>query len=385
MPLLGVILRTKFLFTIPFINYKNVLSAHSHFAFGGWVTMMLMILFIDNLLPPAAAAKTKYQYVLWATQLSAAGMVVIFPFTGYGILAIIFSTLFIFATYAFTWIFARDFFKAEREKSVSLLGFTALACLIISSIGPFMLAYILATNTGNSVRYRDALYTYLHFQYNGFFSLGVLALFFHHIKNMVSEGVKKIMYTFSLLLAISVFPALFLSLTWHPGNQFIRVLAIIGTVFTLMALICFVLFIIRIKKIKVYSVRMAYIFWVFAMISFAIKLLLQMGTIFPELATIVFGFRPIIIGFLHLVFLGFVTFFLLAQLVEAGAFSHQWKMTKVSLLIFSGAIIINETVLLIQGAGLMMSVTHMIFSWLLWGASMLLFVGSLLILLARFR
>lgn len=384
-PLLGAALRTKFLFDISFINYRDVLSAHSHFAFGGWVTLILMIFFIDNLLPGEAGSKNKYQYVLWGTQLSAAGMVVTFPITGYGLLAISFSTLFIFFTYGFTFIFIHDFLKTKREKSIFILALFSLAYLIISSIGPFTLAYMLATKSGNSNLYHDSLYTFLHFQYNGFFTIGVFALFIHHIKPLINSETRKNIYMFSLLLAFSVVPSLFLALAWHQSNTFIYILALIGTVLNFFTLIFFIRFIIPLKKRGIFSSKTAYVLWVFAMISFAIKMTLQMGTIFPEITKMVFGYRPIIIGFLHLVFLGFVTFYLLAHLIEGGAFDMKKGISKKSLFVFSAAIILNETILMLQGAGLMFLKTHAVYPWLLWIVSIALFAGALLILIARIK
>src|SRR5215471_11154239 len=111
--LLGMTLRTKLLFTVPFIDFKNFLSAHSHFAFGGWVTLALMLLYITNLLPNEQQQKKTYQWILWGIEISAVGMVVTFPFQGYGLFSIIFSTLFIFFTYAFSWIFIKDLRKTR--------------------------------------------------------------------------------------------------------------------------------------------------------------------------------------------------------------------------------------------------------------------------------
>src|SRR5215467_570115 len=103
--LLGTTLRTKFLFSIPFIDFKNFLSAHSHFAFGGWVTLAVMLLYITNLLTYEQQQKKIYQWILWGIEINAVGMAVTFPFQGYALFSIIFSTLFIFFTYAFSWIF----------------------------------------------------------------------------------------------------------------------------------------------------------------------------------------------------------------------------------------------------------------------------------------
>jgi hypothetical protein len=44
--LLGVLLRCKQLFPLPFIQYKYLLHAHSHFAFGGWISLALLALMI---------------------------------------------------------------------------------------------------------------------------------------------------------------------------------------------------------------------------------------------------------------------------------------------------------------------------------------------------
>jgi len=43
---LGLLLRSKIVFAMPFLDYRYVLSAHSHFAFGGWVGLSLISLLI---------------------------------------------------------------------------------------------------------------------------------------------------------------------------------------------------------------------------------------------------------------------------------------------------------------------------------------------------
>ena len=40
--LLGVIMRYKILYPLPFVDQKKFLHAHSHFAFSGWVTLALI-------------------------------------------------------------------------------------------------------------------------------------------------------------------------------------------------------------------------------------------------------------------------------------------------------------------------------------------------------
>jgi hypothetical protein len=383
--LLGMTLRTKFLFPIQFIDYKNFLSAHSHFAFGGWVTLALMILLIDNLLSVDQKQKKIYQGILWGIEISSVGMLVTFPFQGYGLFSIIFSTAFIFITYGFSWVFIKDVLHAKRDRSVTLLSASALLSLVISSAGPFTLAYIMATKTGNAFLFRDAIYTYLHFQYNGFFTLSVFSVFFNQLLASVSEDMRKRIWRFALFLCLSVVPALFLSLLWHGYNSYIRALASIGCALIIISLIFFSRITLNKKLYDGYISGLARTLLIFSMISFAIKMLLQMGTVIPALGNAVFGYRPIIIGFLHMVFLGFVSFYIFSNFLETGLFVKAKKISTAAISFFAISVILNETILLIEGVGLMFSSTNPLYPWLLWIASILLASGALWVLFARLK
>jgi hypothetical protein len=380
--LLGLTLRTKFVFPLPFLDYRNFLSAHSHFAFGGWVTLILMVLFIDNLLGEEQKQRKIYQWLLWGTEINALGMAISFPFKGYAFFSIIFSTAFIFFTYGFSWVFIKDVLKARKEKIIRLLSIGSVASLVISSIGPFTLAYIMATKTGNTFLFKDSVYTFMHFQYNGFFTLGVFSLLFNQVLKNVDLVMKKRIWLFAIFLNVSVIPSLFLSLLWHSFDQYIHSLALLGCGLIVLTVIFFCSFAFS-RKIYVAFKPAARNLLILAMISFGIKMLLQIGTIFPTLGNAVFGFRPIIIGFLHLVFLGLVTFYILCHLLQEEMFLWERQITKLAIGFFSAAIIINETILLVDGIGLLFYTTHRVFPWLLWGASILLFSGAILILAAR--
>jgi hypothetical protein len=381
--LLGTTLRTKLLFTVRFVDFKNFLSAHSHFAFGGWVSLALMLLYITNFLTREQQQKKIYQGILWGIEVNALGMAITFPFQGYAALSIIFSTFFIFFTYAFSWVFLKDLRKSSVDPLVKSLANAAVAFLAISSIGPFTLAYILATKTGNATLYKDSIYTYLHFQYNGFFTLSVFALFFNQLFAKIDLITKKKIRPFVICLCASVLPALFLSLLWHAYNFYIRGLAMIGCALTIVTLFYFCRFAFKKTTYAIYGSPIARTMLILSMISFAVKMLLQVGTIIPALGNAVFGYRPIIIGFLHLVFLGFVTFYILSSFINDKFLGLERTISTTAIVFFSFAIIINETILLVDGIGLMFYTTHPIYPWLLWIASILLFAGACLILAAR--
>jgi hypothetical protein len=121
---------------------------------------------------------------------------------------------------------------------------------------------------------------------------------------------------------------------------------------------------------------------ILSIFSFLVKMALQTGSVYPPLQNAVFGFRPIIIGYLHLVFLGLVTFYILSNYFEAGIFPNR-KFSFFAIGWFASWIIINETILLVQGIGLLMSIAHPYFGFLLWIAAMGLFTGAVLMYIAR--
>jgi hypothetical protein len=90
--------------------------------------------------------------------------------------------------------------------------------------------------------------------------------------------------------------------------------------------------------------------WLFALsaLAYTLKVLLQLGSTIPALSNIAFGFRPIVVAYLHLVFLGVISLFILG-------YALGWFFTKISnlarrgMILFVVGIILNETALMIQG------------------------------------
>lgn len=379
---LGMSLRTKYLFEIPIVDYRNLLSSHSHFAFGGWATLILMVLFLSQLIPAALQQKRVYQVLLWGIQLNAAGMLITFPITGYATFSIIFSTAFIFFTYAFSWIFIRDLRGHSLAKPVKLLAIASLVCLVVSSAGPFSLAYMMASGSGNANSFRDAIYFYLHFQYNGFFTLAVFALLFQRYRSPDPVQWKRII-RFSLLLILSVVPSLFLSLLWHTYNIYISLFSYLGCFLLLMTTVYFLVLVRNTAGLFHSKDKTSSFLLAFSMAAFAIKTVLQTGTIIPSLGKAVFSYRPIIIGYLHLVFLVMLTFYVLHNLIESGYFNMRAGFARFAMLFFSLAIILHETILLVNGIGLMLKTTNPVYGWLLWIVSILMFIGAFLLVMTR--
>jgi hypothetical protein len=349
------------------------------------MTLVLMVLLIDNLLPAAQQNKKAYTVILPGILLSSYGMLITFPIQGYGLWSITFSTLFIFFTYAFSWTFIRDAWRNQLFVTSKLLVTCSLLSLVISSIGPFWLAYMMATHSGTANDMRDAVYTYLHFQYNGFFTLSVFALLFHQKPGNFSIAAQKKIHQFTVVLCLSIPPSLFLALLWHYYNFYLRTMAVIGCALILLALVLF--FRIPHKKEKAFSYqhKLPALLLNLSIASFVVKMFLQTGTIIPWLGHEVFGYRPIIIGFLHLVFLAFVTFYILSYFLDKGILSLRSGFSKFAVVYFTAAVILNETILLIDGVGRLFKTTNPIYDRLLWIVSIGLFTGAILLVIARMK
>ena len=377
--LFGLVMRSKIIFSIPFIDYRSILSAHSHLAFSGWVGLALITFLIYDVLPKELGQKKVYQFVLWGIEISSVGMALSFPFGGYYSISIFFSTLYIICTYVFGWVLFSDLKKAGLHTSVRWLSFGAVASLISSSVGPYTLSYIMITKSTNSLLYRDAIYSFLHLQYNGFFTLAIFALFFH---SLLKKGIgqPRSVKSFSIILLLSVLPSLFASLLWHNLTIF-YIIAIAGCVLIVTSVILFFPIFLNFLQQKIFNHSLARLLCIGAFISFIIKMVLAVGTVYPPLSDAVYGARPIIIGFLHLVFLAFVSFFILGQLIEAGLFTRNNKLVTIPFYVFGFGVLTNEMFLMIQGLEILFKTNNAVYNWLLWTAAIVLFFGAALLAL----
>ena len=379
---LGFILRSKILFPLRLINHEHFINAHSHLAFGGWLTLSFLTLFVHLLLSEEYKNRKSYQWIFAAMQIAVIGMAISLAIQGYKTTGIIFSTSFIICTYLFAWRFLTDLTKGERKDPWYILSVSAIVYLVLSSAGPFTLAYVLASKSTNAILYRDALYFYLHFQYNGFFTLSVFTIFFASYYRNTAQTLHKNIKRFAYLLTASVIPSFFLAILWHPHDILVKLSAILGVALILIMLGYFFLIRKELPVTAVFQSKLAKTLWFLVMISFVIKSLLQIGTVYPPLGHAVFGLRPIIIGFLHLIFLGLATFFLLAYFLDTGVFDRQKSLAKIAIWLFAGAVIIQESILLIQGVGLLMKNANPVYNWYLWIAAIFLLLGALLIAIA---
>ena len=383
--IIGFILRSKIIFFLPIINYNHLLESHFHFAFGGWMTLILMVLSVYELLPASLYKKAFYQWIFGIITITSWITLLTQYFDGNSLSTKLFSTAFILTTFIYSWIFIRDIKKANVSKAVQLLAISSLVSLILSSVGPLALDYLFALKSQNAILYRNALYTYLHFQYNGFFTLAVFSLIFHKIKWEINSSSDHNIYRFSILLVISIPTSLFLTYLWQNPITLFRLVAICGSVSILLTLIFFLIILPSLFKIFHKAEPVVKYIMFLAFCSFVLKMFLQSFTIIPKIGDAVFGNRPIIIGFLHLVFLGFVTLFILGYIMFSQIQNIRSGFARLALLVFSTGVILTETILMAQGLGAMFLKSNLLVPWLLWATSILLLIGALMIFMARIK
>ncbi len=344
---LGVLMRYKILYSLPFIDQKNLLHGHSHFAFSGWITQTLMVLLVAYL--SKATGKDEfitYKKLLLANLITAYGMLIAFPIQGYGMVSIFFSTLSVFISYIFAFFFWKDLNKIENQNVAHYWFKAGLLLNVFSSIGTFGLAFMMANKIADQTWYLAAVYFYLHFQYNGWFFFTCMGLF-HVLLPMKIFSDKKNKIVFWLFALASV-PAYFLSTLWMSLPLWVYSLVVLASFVQVIAWIVFVRVLFTYRNIIITTISKE-AKWLLGLsaVALMIKLLLQLSSIIPYLSQLAFGFRSIVIAYLHLVLLGVITIFLLGYIFTLNVLTVK-KTTVYGIVIFVAGIFLNELMLMRQ-------------------------------------
>jgi hypothetical protein len=372
--LIGLLLRLAKSGFISGFDFNYFLHAHSHVAMLGWVYLALVTGIIWLVDGEPGFQKPVFKRLLWATQVAVIGMLFTFPFQGYGAFSIAFSTLHILLSYGFTYVIAKEW----RQNTGHLPGLTrkflagALTFMVLSSFGPWALAYIGAEGMKDAPAYDQAIYFYLHFQYNGWFTFALIALWLAFIQ---PKADKKAIWGFWLLF-LATFPAYGLSLLGFDLPVYVDALAWLAAA---VQLIGFGLILPTFLSGKPYfpatfNTLEKGLFYL-AFFFLASKFLLQLLSIIPALQTLAFATRPIIIGFLHWVMVGFVSTGLLYWFRLYGLIrpSGLWNA---GLLLYGAGFLSMEALLISQGITINFLAARIpAYSWLIVVTTFLLVAG----------
>ncbi len=375
--LLGLLMRYKIGFEFPFLDQKHLQHSHSHFAFSGWISHTLMVLMMVFLEKRAKKNENrfieKYHKILIANLICAYGMLVFFIIQGYGLFSIIFSTASIVVACVFAYYFIKDLkLISDYDLSKNWLK-AALFFNVISSFGTFALAYMMVTKNIHQEEYLASIYYYLHFQYNGWFFFACMGLLFSFLQ-LKSDDNPFFKNVFKLFF-VACIPAYFLSTLWLDLPIWIYILTVIAAFIQVYTWFRFLIIIIKTKRefIENFPFFLRYIF-LFVGFALSVKFLLQLGSTIPAISQLAFGFRPIVIAYLHLVLLAIISLFMLFY-IYANHLIHFNKPIKIGLIIFSIGVLINEIILAIQGIASFSYTVIPFANEMLFGAAIILVSG----------
>lgn len=311
--LMGVLLRLFFVTPVQ-LNFKYILHAHSHTALLGWIYLGLTTLIYKIFLSEAEKSKL-YKRIFVFTNICILGMLVTFPFQGYALYSIIFSTLFLFASYWFTWFAIKNIPEHLKHRFSWKLVKASLWYLVFSSIGPWAIGGVMATLGTESIWYKTSIYFYLHFQYNGWFILALLGILFYILEEKAVVFKAEQLKSLYFLLNFAVLLTLFLSVLWFGPPKIIYVLGFIGAVAQILAFYELYLLLKRQRSflIKSFSPQGLLLFKI-AGVLLVVKVFMQFFSAFPYMADLAYRLKDFVIGYLHLVFLGIVIPLMLAFL-----------------------------------------------------------------------
>jgi hypothetical protein len=302
--IIGVLVRIHYLIPLPVIIPKNWLHAHSHITFLGWVFLGLIALLNYYFKNDPDFPRKKIISLVWLIFFTNLGMLISFPIQGYGAISIFFSALHMaLGIYAFTLynkIFSRNYsFGLRMIRSAFLF-------MIVSGLGPVALGPIITLGYRNTFWYDFAVYFYLHFQYNGWFTLAIFGIIF------TAYGITNIHKYWLYTINISIVLTYLLSTLGIRPPSWVYYIGGLGALIQILPFIYLLILILKnYKEILVVSKPYTNILLLISLIAFESKLYLQFFSSIPSIADWVLHSKNIIIAYLHFVLLGFVSSFLL--------------------------------------------------------------------------
>ena len=351
---MGAILRYAFVEEISWLKYRPFQHGHSHVAMLGWLYLGLYALLVHAFLPEAKQADKFYRDNFLLTQLSVVGMLIAFPWQGYGGWSIAFSTMHGLLSYFFAWRLWQD--SRDNQHISGFFARAALVFMLLSTLALWAMPIIMLKGLQGKAIYYMAVQFYLHFQFNGWFLFAGLALFFRLLENgQISLPARPVRWFF-WLLAISCFLTYALAVAWSNPSAAIFALNSSGVVVQLIALLL-IFMIIREAYPALNALLTGWSGFLirFAGAGFALKILIQAAVVIPYLATVSYTIRGYVVGFVHLILLGVMTPLLLGFAARSGLLNLRAPIAKAGIILLLAGFLGSEALLFLQGT-------------LLWGA-----------------
>ena len=339
--MMGLLLRYITNRTVEGLIFGNILHAHSHLAFLGWIYSglyaLLVYYFIDE-------KKLKfYNDLFWFSQIAVIGMIISFWMQAYGLFSITFSSLHMLLGYIFVFRFYKDTRTVKRDASF-LFSFSALILMIISTLGPWTLGIMGAMKAGTKQIMDLLINFYLHFQYNGWFIFALTGILFLILKDILNE--RKLKNYFHLMIA-SILPAYALSAVWEIQNEAVYIIATSAALVQLIALYILLKEIYIKRKLINKKFKLPSGIITVVLISFVLKNSFQLISAHPDAAVIISKIRLLVVAYLHMVLLGVCSSFILIAYLLTG-FLKENNFLKAGFMVFISGFVITELMMFVQ-------------------------------------
>lgn len=293
-------------------------------------------------------SKKKYFSLIAVNNIASWLMVSLFLWKGYFVGSIIASSIVLFIGFIFFFFLLNDL---KGIKHIAKYWFLCgLFFAMLSSIGVFGLVYMKVTHQLHRDFYLASTYYYLHFQYNGFFIFSCIGILLNYFKDLGAIIPEKANQQILKLMFLGCVIGYGLSVLWLRIPIWIFVIIVLGSIFQTIGAVKLynliktnwkLLLEKRVPKIERWAL-------IISGAAFALKILLQLGSNIPEVSQFAFGFRNIVIAYLHLVLLMCIAVFLLNQILGTGLFKTSNKLYSAFFFLLVG-IILNELVLGVMG------------------------------------
>jgi hypothetical protein len=343
--IIGCVLRSIYVFDIPYVRFKPLLHAHSHVAMLGWIFIALMVFLLED--ADRLQPRSSHRILLLGVQVAVIGMLVSFPVQSYGPVSIAFTTLHLLLSYALAvlaWRATRDWLAAGSRRLVRI----AVVMMVISTIGVWSMAPLLAFGLFGSELYYWSIQFFLHFQFNGWFWFAALALWSRWAETHgMAEALDPLTIRLWLLSAVLTFA---LAIAWSERHWAIMAINSVGVVIQFWAG-WRTAGSIRRAQSKLHSKAQLWA-WrcvTYALIGMGLKVLMQAVVALPQVAVMAFTIRNYVIGFIHLNMLGAISMMLFAMALLRGWFVSTDRLVRIGLSLFTGGMVLSEAALFLQG------------------------------------
>jgi hypothetical protein len=378
--IIGALLRAMFIWEIPFVRFRPWLHGHSHAAMLGWLFIGIVVVMIHD--GGRGGLNKKIRWLLIGLQTAVIGMLLSFPVQGYGPVSITASSIHMVLAYVMLVILWRRAQEWPKGGSRALTRWS-IAMFFLSTLGVWAIGPIIATGHQSHEIYYWSIQWFLHFQFNGWFWFAAIAMGVRWAErqgfNIRLDG---------LTLALWIISAVFtyaLAIAWSEPLPAVFATVSVGVLLQVWAAVRTLRILLRLReKAEERFPLWGKILVGVALVSMALKVIVQAAVAIPEVAIIGFTLRQYVIGFIHLNTLATMTTLLLAYAILQKWWDTSRPLVRAGLWLLLVGIVASELLLFGQGtmiwAGMGFMSGHY---WHLFLASALMPVGVGLFLLAR--